>query len=555
MTPRHCHATAETVGRTGMGQVPDRSCTADPLAQSRRVKPRRHRQRMLPGPLLLAGALALLSAAVLATPTDYSLPMNKGMVIKLPANTQDIAIGTGEIAEVRLLDPNHLYVMGNKLGTTTVVLCGVNRHHEKDCFRTLKLEVTHDLEALKAKLHEIFPDESPRVYSSQNAIVLAGQVSSVDKMNAMLAIAGTFANPDMPGGQGQMGAGGMGGGGGGAGGVRVMQYDMNPRVINLMQVGGPQQVMLGVTVAEMTTSLARRLKVDFSAFGGGDIKGGAISGPDFIEALINNLPLEQAAASYNPAALFLRFAGSDATVRTFINAARDNGLAKVLAEPNLTTISGQDAEFQSGGSFPVPVAQFGAAGGAGGGISVQFFNYGVILKFLPVVLDSGRISLKVNVMVSELSNQDTVTVPAGATGQSFTIPSLIQRSASSSLELDSGQTLGIAGLIQDRTRELITKFPGLGDLPVLGQLFTSQEYNRSETELMIFVTPQLAKPVNPDRIRLPTDNFAEPSDLEFYGMGRTEARKPLATRPRSLQNNMGGLRGHFGPTIQENKEQ
>jgi pilus assembly protein CpaC len=307
--------------------------------------------------------------------------------------------------------------------------------------------------------------------------------------------------------------------------------------------------MLGVTVAEMSTSLARKLKVDFSAFGGGgDVIGGSITGPDAIKALID--ATTAAATVLEPAALFLRFAGSDATVRTFITAARTNGLAKVLAEPNLTTISGQDAEFQSGGSFPVPVAQFGSAGGAGGGISVQFYNYGVILKFLPVVLDTHRISLKVNITVSELSNENSVTVPAGATGESFAIPSLIQRSASSSLELDSGQTMGIAGLINDRTRESIKKFPGLGDIPVLGQLFTSQDFVRSETELMIFVTPQLAKPIDPARIKLPTDDFVEPSDTEYYWMGRTEGLRDVPHRPASQQQNYGGMRGHFGPKIQ-----
>jgi pilus assembly protein CpaC len=178
-----------------------------------------------------------------------------------------------------------------------------------------------------------------------------------------------------------------------------------------MQVGGPQQVMLGVTVAEMSTTLARNLKVNFSAFGGGQVMGGAIDSSGLINAL--NSAADAAAVAYNPSALFVRFAGSDATVRTFITAARENGLAKVLAEPNLTTISGQDAEFQSGGSFPVPAFNFGGGGGTGGalgGANVQFKDYGVILKFLPVVLDTNRISLKVNITVSELSNENSITL-------------------------------------------------------------------------------------------------------------------------------------------------
>jgi len=485
----------------------------------------------------------LFGAAVLhAEPPDYSVPVNKGSVINLPVPADRVEVGNPEQAqaEVHWLDRNHIFVNARRLGSTNIVLCG----DKSGCFRTLKIEVTHDLEMLKYKLHEVFPEESPKIYSSNGAIVLAGQVSSVEKMNAIMAIAGTWVKSDGTPPAVGMGGGGGGGAGGGGGG---MMYDMNPGVINLMQVGGPQQVMLGVTVAEMATSLARNLKVNFSAFGGGgDVQGGALTSAALLQALTDT-----AITTFEPAALFLRFAGSDANVRTFINASREYGLTKILAEPNLTTISGQDAEFQSGGSFPVPVFNFGGGGGGGGaagGASVQFKDYGVILKFLPVVLDTRRISLKVNITVSELSNQNAISLGVGD-GIQYQIPSLIQRMASSSLELDSGQTMGIAGLINDRVRENIKKFPGLGDIPVLGQLFTSQEYQRSETELVILVTPQLAKPLNPKNIRLPTDDYVDPSDTEYYWMGRTEGLNNAPPRPSGQQLNYGGLRGHYGPTI------
>ncbi|MGZ8160536.1 MAG: hypothetical protein ACXWT1_04895 [Methylobacter sp.] len=217
-------------------------------------------------------------------------------------------------------------------------------------------------------------------------------------------------------------------------------------------------------------------------------------------------------------------------------------LAKILAEPNLTVISGQDADFLSGGEFPVPVPQNMGVGGAST-VTIQFKPFGVMLKFLPVVLDSGRISMKLNIDVSEISADNAVVLPAG--NGSFVIPSLTKRSANSSLELDDGQTLGIAGLINDSMRESISKFPGLGDIPVLGQLFTSQKYLKNETELVIFVTPHLVKPIAPDSIQLPTDKYIEPSDMEYYLMGRTEARK-MPARVNSGQSYTGGLRGHFG---------
>ena len=492
--------------------------------------------------VLTLGCLAQADPS-LAETDDITLAINRGTVIGLPKSADSVsaAAGSEDIIETHLLDARHLYLRGKKLGSSNLVLCA-----KGSCYKTLKLEVTHDLESLRAKLHEVFPGELPRIYSSNGAIVIAGQVTSVEKMNAILAIAGSYAMPNAPTGGGSMTGGGIGGGlqGGGVG----MTYDMNRQVINLMQVGGPQQVMLGVTVAEMSTSLARNLTVNFSAFGGGQIRGGAIDTSGLLNAI--NTAADSAATAYNPAALFLRFASSDATVRTFINAARENGLAKVLAEPNLTTISGQDAEFQSGGSFPVPVFNYAATGGGGGGgANVQFKDYGVILKFLPVVLDSHRISLKVNITVSELSGENAVTLAAGE-NTNYTIPSLIQRGASTTLELDSGQTMGIAGLINDRTRESIKKFPGLGDIPILGQLFTSQNFQRNETELLILVTPQLAKPVDQDNVRLPTDEFVEPSDSEYYWMGRTEGRRETPDRPRNQQDRMGGLRGHFGPKIQ-----
>ena len=146
--------------------------------------------------------------------------------------------------------------------------------------------------------------------------------------------------------------------------------------------------------------------------------------------------------------------------------------------------------------------------------------------------------------MSELSADNAVVLPS-STNESFVIPSLTKRSANSSLELDDGQTLGIAGLISDNMRETITKFPGLGDIPVLGQLFTSQKFLKNETELVIFITPHLVKPIAPDNIRLPTDSYAQASDAEFYLMGRTEARK-MPARVNSGQAYTGGLRGHFG---------
>jgi pilus assembly protein CpaC len=254
------------------------------------------------------------------------------------------------------------------------------------------------------------------------------------------------------------------------------------------------------------------------------------------------------------------FAPSDATIQNrgmfltsvagnflfdlVIDAAKDKGLAKVLAEPNLTTLSGQEAKFLAGGEFPVPVAQEDAT-------TIEYKEYGVGLNFLPVVLDSGVISIKVNVTVSDLSNTNAVVLSTiGASDTVNVVPSLTKRQANSTVEVRTGETIAIAGLINDTLRENVDKFPGLGDVPVLGMLFRSQEFIKNQTELMIFVTPRLARSFDPQLVRLPTDSFVEPNDLEFYLMGRTEGRKYQGGTGHSTGGGFGpdqsGSEGPFG---------
>lgn len=467
--------------------------------------------------------------SVHAEGNPYLVPINKSRVIDLPSPVNRISVGNPGVADIRLLDPRHLYILGVALGSTNVSL-GTKGNGD---FRSIDIEVTHDLDGLKAKLHQLMPNEHPKVYSSQGSIVLAGEVSGLDKMDAIVAIAKTYVHKGEKPPVSDQGTN-----------VSIAQQDGDgtlqatqpqPRqagssaqapkgqetdVINLMQVGGPQQVMLEVKVAEMNRTLAKNLNVDFSALDpAGRVSAGIIrndSGGALIDALTDAIAL--APGAINPAGLFGRFISNDVRVSAVINAAREHGLAKILAEPTLTTISGQEASFLSGGEFPIPVGQNEDT------VTIEFKEFGVGVKFLPVVLDSGRISLKLNIDVSELTNSNTVTSGITGTANVFVIPSLTKRRANSSVELADGQTIGIAGLISDNLRDSINKFPGLGDVPVLGQLFTSQEFQKSQTELVIFVTPRLARPMPTSRPKLPTDRFVEPDDVDFYLMGRTESR-------------------------------
>jgi pilus assembly protein CpaC len=333
-------------------------------------------------------------------------------------------------------------------------------------------------------------------------------------------------------------------------------------VINMMEVGGAQQVMLEVKVAEIARTVLKRLDSDVNLlFFGNDLQFGGVNGGqtfpnaltpedlevpvfgDFSDAVIG--PPIQKLQPNTPAiddkGLFLSAISGDFLFQAVIEASRQKGLAKILAEPVLTTLTGQEAEFLSGGEFPIPVAQ------DLGQVTIEFKQFGVGVKFLPVVLDSGHISLKLNISVSELSSEVPVVLGVQGTAGTFLIPSLTKRSAGSTVELSDGQTIGIAGLISDNLRESVDKFPGLGDVPMLGPLFRSQEFQSGQTELVIFVTPHLARPIAANQVRLPTDSFIPPDDLDFYLSGRLEASEapaPSLPQPAGEESTMSGRFGH-----------
>jgi pilus assembly protein CpaC len=448
-----------------------------------------------------------------------NVPLYKSRLISLNAPATRVSVGNPDVADILILRATQLYVLGKDLGTTNVLLWD----REDRLVDTVEVEVTHDLQSLKKKLHDLLPNEGIEVHSAQRNIILSGNVSNVGNMDAALKIArGYFAHfsaVDTT----EFQQGGSGGG----------DSDSGGEVINLMAVGGVQQVMLEVKVAEISRTELRRLDVRFNAIvqnstrwnwgganggasltdGGGPlfngIGPGGITPPDFAP---NDLAIDDKG-------FFASLLTNTAMFNVAFDAAKENGLAKILAEPTLTTQTGQVAEFLSGGEFPIPVP---GGGGNSDAVTIEFKEFGVGVKFLPVVLDSGRINLQLNISVSELSSGNTVGVGSSDSSSSFIIPSLTKRSAISTVELADGQTIGIAGLINENLREVVTKFPGLGSIPGIGALFRSQEFVKGETELLILVTPHLAKPIGPEEIRLPTEGFAEPSELSWFLMGRTE---------------------------------
>ncbi|MCK5356538.1 MAG: hypothetical protein KAJ63_15585, partial [Methyloprofundus sp.] len=404
----------------------------------------------------------------------------------------------------------------------------------------------------KAKLFELLPREEIYVRSSQKSIVLSGEITSLASMQAALDIAQSFL-----GGSSSKNKQG-GGSGDGSTSINVGNSKNKeqskgdvPQIINLMSVGGGQQVMLNVTIAEIDRKLFRGLDVKYNSLHASDnfAFGALNSGGSLLPSLIPG-----STPSVDSMGLFLSGISGNYAFNLTIDAAENESLAKILAEPVLTTLSGQEATFISGGEFPVPVPQSGGVGSGGGtAITIEFKQFGITMRMLPVVLDSGRINLNLNVGVSELS--EDAAIIAGVPGAaSFSIPSLTLREASSTIELGDGQTMSIAGLISDKVRSNVDKFPWLGDIPVLGILFRSEKFIKERTELVIFVTPHLAKPILAENIKLPTDYYVEPDDKDFYILGRLESLSAKSmTNDESLNLNdaNGGLEGQFGHQLIE----
>ncbi len=436
---------------------------------------------------------------------DMSMPLYKSRIVTVEQPTGRVAVGNPDVADIVVISPTQLYVLAKDIGTTNLLFWG----RDNRLLGSVNLEVAHDLDGLKSKLHQLMPSEAIEVYSAQRSIILKGRASNVLAMNAAVRIAEGYLAQIQTAKKAQ----------------QFEQEEQSRRedksvgsVINLIEIGGSQQVMLQVKVAEIQRTELKRLSMNFTALWfGSDGTLGAINGGGTMLPDGDFLP--------NPFRIinqgfFGTFVDDNFRFNLALDAAKENGLAKILAEPTLTTLTGQEAEFLSGGEFPIPVPQ----GGVTGGITIEFKPYGVGLKFVPVVLSDGRINLKINVSVSELTGQNSVILSDENVSLSTFVPSLRQRSATSTVELGDGQSMGIAGLLDDTLRESVTKFPGLGSIPVLGTLFRSSDYQKGQTELVIMVTPHLARPVAPGSIKLPTDGFVEPTDAEFYLLGRTEGQ-------------------------------
>ena len=421
------------------------------------------------------------------------IPIFKSRNLKMKHDVHRISIGNPDIADILILRSDELYVVGKTLGHTNVIIWDEN-DKVVDLFN---LEVSHDLNGLRERFYHYLPKENIGVESSQGQLVLSGQSSSLSKMNLAVELANAYAEAANVG-------------------------QTNSAVLNMLSVGGGQQVMLEVTVAEVQSEVARRLDSKMLlAFDGSDGSGGIVNGGDLFDAL-----------GVNPAissGIFGTYLSGDMLLNFAFDVAKQHGLAKILAEPNITSLSGQKAEFLSGGEYPIPVPNRD-------GITIEYRDFGVGVSFVPTVLDSGKINLSLNVLVSELSATHAMMLTPDETNSKIIVPSISKRTTATTVELGDGQTIAIGGLISDTLRESVDKIPGLGDIPILGQLFRSQEFVKGQTELVIMVTPRLVRPFNKKGLELPTDNFVPVSDMEFYLLGQMTPKQKTKDEKQQSPN-------------------
>jgi pilus assembly protein CpaC len=459
------------------------------------------------------------ASQIAATGAPIVLEVNKGTLVRLSAPAATVFIADPDIADVQVKSPSLIYITAKSPGETVIYAVDAN----DNVLLNSPVRVEHDLSRLRSSLRVLAPGERISADSVEGNLVLSGTVSDAGRAEKVQALAATVA-----------------------------KEAKGSEVINRLSVVSPNQVNLRVRVAEVDRNALKQIGVDWTKFNPN-------SNVSF-ETLNNTSPRNVTSFTTTatqtisnglitvtpptimtsiPGVSFLTAGAFPTGVAVTFEALATEGFLTVLAEPNLTAVSGQTASFLAGGEYPVPVVQSVNNTGGAPAITIQYQQYGVQLAFTPTILDSHRISLKVRPEVSELSVQGAVTISG------FMIPALTVRRAETTIELASGQTFALAGLMQHNTMQDVSKIPWLGDIPILGALFKSNQYQDNQTELVIIVTPYLVNPVA-TRVAAPTDGFRAPSDAQQVLFGDTHRQELPAPASGPLNSGGGGLIGPGG---------
>jgi pilus assembly protein CpaC len=464
--------------------------------------------------LLALAAMASLSASTgfaadapmtdfSASAADITIGIGKSKLVELPTTYSDVMIADPKIADILPLNSHSVYVVGKGMGTTALTVYGAG----KKVLYTADVVVSADLDGFKARLHSILPSENSVAVSAANqSIILSGTVSSPVALHQVTALADTYD----PG-----------------------------KVVNMLSVQGTQQVMLSVRFVEMQRTTAKDLRLNTQQTPTGSSPQVAVTTGD---TLVNTA--QSVLNTFGTAMISWSVGGGDLSF--LFDALETKGLVKTLAEPTLTTMSGDTANFLAGGEFPIPVNQSNAGGSNYPTITVQFKQFGISLAFTPTILQDGLINMVVNPEVSSID--PTTSVKLGT----IEVPGIKVRRAHTTVELRDGESFTIAGLLSDSYQNSIRQYPFIGDLPIIGSLFRSTGYQRDQTELVIVVTPHL---VTPRRMAAatPADHFVPPSDFELFlfgaQRGKAEDLKPEDRALMSADPGKGGVDGPYGHVL------
>jgi pilus assembly protein CpaC len=427
-------------------------------------------------PVLAADARVPVLKVAASEGTSRFIPLGigKSVAIDLPADIKDVLVADPKIANAVIRSSRRVYMIGVTVGQTNIFFFDADGKQ----IAGFDIAVTRDLNGVRGALKQTMPDADIRIEGVGDGIMLSGSAASAAESQQAYDLASRLV-------------------GDGA------------RVVNGIAVRGRDQVMLKVTVAEVRRDVIKQLGVD-------------LSGSFNYGTAVVNLNTQNSFSATGQTLSNTAFAGKFNSVTATLRAMDRAGVLRTLAEPNLTAISGETASFVAGGEFPIP-----------NGLScdttksppicqaqVDFKKFGVSLVFTPVVLSEGRISLKVMTEVSDLSTDNALTLSVPGSTQTLTIPSISTRRAETTVEIPSGGSLALAGMIQEKTKQQINGVPGLMQLPVLGSLFRSRDYINNQTELMVLVTPYVVRAVAQKQLSRPDDGFADPNDQSTALLGR-----------------------------------
>lgn len=477
---------ASTLVQEG-GSIVRRDIALDTLTSGAPAAPRIERAALSP-PARPATPAGIATNIIATAEQPIRLEIAKGSLIRLRQPAGTVFVADPEVADVQAKSAALLYVYGKKAGETVVYAVD----EQERVLLATRVVVSHNLSGLRQSLKAMMPDAAIEVASVDNSLILSGFALSAAQAENARRLAARFAPEE------------------GA-------------VVNQIQVSAPNQISLRVRIAEVSRTTLKELGINWdSLLSVGSFAFGIATGSAAVTA--GQFVTRNASVLGNGTtnSVFGGFNGQRLDVNGVIDALATEGLISVLAEPNLTALSGETASFLAGGEFPVPIPQSGT------NITIEFKKFGVGLAFTPTLMDGDRINLHVRPEVSQLSTVGAVQL------NNFSIPALTTRRAETTVELGSGQSFAIAGLLQNNTQQDNSKIPFLGDVPVLGPLFRSDRFKRNETELVILVTPYIVRPASGKPLAAPTDGMVPPNDVErlVVGSNYRQQAAPGAARPR-----------------------